>query len=336
MKCDPEPHPEIFIHSSRQPRISMAIAGFGLLAMAYLAALIWADSRHQVFSGLPKLASVIPILITASSITYFLRYLRWYWLLRRSGHATPFLRGFPIYLSGFAFTATPGKVGELVRIRYLKPLNVPVPRVVAAFIFERTFDLIAVLMLASLAIASFQIFIISAAFAIAALSCLALASANLKYFSRAAHVFSKRGLRRAEQMIIAVEQGLSGCRRWLNPTDIAISLILGLIAWLITSLAFLFLLNSVGVGLPFFQALSIYPLSILAGAASMLPGGVGSTEVTIVALLSSHELPIGLATLVAVGIRFSSIWFAVLSGFGSIIGLEILGARFSEGIVLKP
>jgi len=330
MKFDLEPRPEFFIHSSRQPRVSMAIAGFGLLTIAYLAALIWADSRHQVFSVLPKLASVMPILITASSITYFLRYLRWYWLLRRSGHATPFLRGFAVYLSGFAFTATPGKVGELVRIRYLEPLNVPAPRVVAAFIFERAFDLIAVLLLASLAIASFRIFIISATFVISFLSCLALASANLKYFSLAAHVFSKRGFRRAVTMIIAIEQGLLGCRKWLNPTDIAISLILGLIAWLITSLAFLFLLNSVGVSLPFIQALSIYPLSMLAGAASMLPGGVGSTEVTIVALLSLHDLPISLATLVAVGIRLSSIWFAVLSGFGSIIGLEISGASLSR------
>jgi len=67
---------------------------------------------------------------------------------------------------------------------------------------------------------------------------------------------------------------------------------------------------------------SIYPLSMLAGAASMLPGGVGSTEVTIVGLLSMHDVPIGLATLAAVGIRLSSLWFAVVCGFMSLLGME--------------
>ena len=307
-------------------RISGALLGFALLTIGFLVALIWADSHHQVFSALPKLAAVMPMLITASAITYLTRYLRWYWLLRRSGHSTPFLRGFAAYLSGFAFTATPGKVGELVRIRYLVPLSVPAARVIAAFIFERAFDLIAVLLLASLAIASTRTFIIAAVFVLAFLSSLALASTKLDWFSAAARSLSRRGFGRTEKIVIAIREGLSGCRIWLSVADISISLFLGLIAWSIASLTFIVLLDCLDIRLPFFQALSIYPLSMLAGAASMLPGGVGSTEVTIVGLLSLHDVPIGLATLAAVGIRLSSLWFAVICGFVSILGLE--GASF--------
>jgi len=303
-------------------RTSGALIGFALLTVGYLVALIWADSRHQVFSGLPKLASVMPMLVAASAITYLVRYLRWYWLLRRSGHPTPFLRGFAAYLSGFAFTATPGKVGELVRIRYLVPIGVPSARVVAAFIFERAFDLIAVLMLASLAISSTRTFIISTVFVIVFLSSLALASANLAWFSASALALSTRGFKRTAKVVTAISDGLAGCRLWLNPTDIAISIILGLLAWSISSLAFIYLLDRLGISLPFLQALSIYPLSMLAGAASMLPGGVGSTEVTIVGLLSMHDVPIGLATLAAVGIRLSSLWFSVVCGFMSLLGME--------------
>ncbi len=307
-------------------RTSGALLGFALLTVGYLVALIWADSRHQVLSGLTKLASVMPMLVAASAITYLLRYLRWYWLLRRSGHLTPFLRGFAAYLSGFAFTATPGKVGELVRIRYLLPLGVPAARVVAAFIFERAFDLIAVLMLASLAIASTRTFIISAAFVFIFLGGLALASAKLEWFSGTALALARRGFKRPAKVVTAVREGLDGCRIWLTAADIAVSLVLGLIAWLIASLAFLFLLNGMNISLPFTQALSIYPLSMLAGAASMLPGGVGSTEVTIVGLLSLHEIPTGLATLAAVGIRLSSLWFAVVCGFVALLGLELVAS----------
>jgi len=303
-------------------RTSGALLGFALLTAGYLLALIWADSRHQVFSGLPKLASVMPMLVAASAITYLVRYLRWYWLLRRSGHSTPFLRGFAAYLSGFAFTATPGKIGELVRIRFLLPLGVPAARVVAAFIFERAFDLIAVLMLASLAIASTRTFIISAAFVLAFLGGLALASARLAWFSAMALALSKRGFKRIAKIVTAIRDGLDGCRIWLTAADIAVALVLGLIAWSIASLAFLYLLDRLDINLPFLQALSTYPLSMLAGAASMLPGGVGSTEVTIVGLLSLHDVPIGLAALAAVGIRLSSLWFAMVCGFVSMLGLE--------------
>lgn len=265
---------------------------------------------------------MMPMLVAASAITYLIRYLRWYWLLRRSGHPTPFLRGFAAYLSGFAFTATPGKVGELVRIRYLLPLGVPAARVVAAFIFERAFDLIAVLMLASLAIASIRTFIISAAFVFAFLGGLALASTRLEWFSATALALSKRGFKRTAKIVTALREGLDGCRIWLTAADIAVSLLVGLIAWSIASLAFLYLLDRLGIELPFLQALSIYPLSMLAGAASMLPGGVGSTEVTIVGLLSLQDVPIGLASLAAVGIRLSSLWFAVACGFVALSILE--------------
>jgi uncharacterized membrane protein YbhN (UPF0104 family) len=54
----------------------------------------------------------------------------------------------------------------------------------------------------------------------------------------------------------------------------------------------------------------------------MLPAGIGTTEVTIVALLALHQIPVGVATLAAVGIRAASLWFAVLCGFTALGVLE--------------
>ncbi len=61
---------------------------------------------------------------------------------------------------------------------------------------------------------------------------------------------------------------------------------------------------------------------MLAGAASMLPGGIGSTEVAIIAMLSVFNAPLGSATLAAIGIRFATMWFAVVCGFVSVGLLE--------------
>lgn len=84
------------------------------------------------------------------------------------------------------------------------------------------------------------------------------------------------------------------------------------------------LLRMVAGSFPLLSALGIYQLAILAGAASVVPGGVGSTEVTIVALLSLFEVPLGIATLAAVEIRFASIWFAMLCGFIAMCVLEFV------------
>ena len=51
-----------------------------------------------------------------------------------------------IWLASYAFTATPGKIGELVRCFFIKKVfNVPLNYSFIAIIFERLFDLLAVL-----------------------------------------------------------------------------------------------------------------------------------------------------------------------------------------------
>jgi uncharacterized membrane protein YbhN (UPF0104 family) len=56
----------------------------------------------------------------------------------------------------------------------------------------------------------------------------------------------------------------------------------------------------------------------------MMPGGVGSTEVTLVALLAHFEVPLATALLAAVGIRLMSLWFAIGCGFIAMGVLELL------------
>jgi uncharacterized protein (TIRG00374 family) len=71
-----------------------------------------------------------------------------------------------------------------------------------------------------------------------------------------------------------------------------------------------------------FAALSIYPIATLAGALSILPGGIGSTEAAIVAQLTYYDAPLVSAGIAAISIRIATIWFAILFGLGMVIFLE--------------
>jgi len=113
-------------------RLRGAVVGFLLLTGGYVGLLVWADARTPLFASIRGLLPLLPAMIAMSAFAYLARYLRWRRLLARAGHATGFGRGLLAYLSGFAFTATPGKVGELVRMRYLVPLGVPAPSRVPA------------------------------------------------------------------------------------------------------------------------------------------------------------------------------------------------------------
>ena len=118
-------------------KLKGSLIGFALITCLYLGLLIWLDARKQVFTHLPQLWQPLLAMMGMALASFMLRFARWQWLLSRLGHHPPPMYSFLAYLSGFVFTATPGKVGELVRIRYLSPAGVPPKDTIGVFVFER-------------------------------------------------------------------------------------------------------------------------------------------------------------------------------------------------------
>mgnify|MGYP003689249353 FL=1 len=69
--------------------------------------------------------------------------------------------------------------------------------------------------------------------------------------------------------------------------------------------------------------LSIYPLAMLIGALSLVPGGVGTTEAAIVLMLGASGVEVDAALTVAIGIRLVSLWLAVIVGMLAMARLEL-------------
>lgn len=300
--------------------VRRSVVGVGVVAALYLVALAWFDAR--LFAELPRLLPLLPALAGLALLSYVLRYLRWRWLLSRAGYDTGWVTGFGAYMAGFAFTATPGKVGELVRIRYLAPLGVPPARVIAAFVYERAFDLVVILALSSLAIGRGDVFVVALLFVLVFLIAVMAFALRPAWLTRVAVRLRRFRLRRLARIATTLRDGLAGAGAWATPLDIAVALALGLLAWCLTAFAFVCLLVNLGVTLPIFESLAIYPLAMLAGAASGLPGGVGSTEITVVLLLALSGVPATTGMLAAIGIRLATLWFAICCGFIALAVLE--------------
>jgi len=314
-------------------KIGKAAIGFICLTFFYLGMLLWVDAKHHVLTQIHLLLHAIPFLLVVSLVSYVLRYLRWRWLLSRSGYLVGWGYGFIAYLSGFAFTATPGKVGELIRVRYFSRVGVPANISFGAFIYERALDLIVVLLLASLVISRPDLLILALIFVLIFIVLLVSIALNPRILTKLSTFLSRYSWVRLAGLILVVRDGLSSCRFWCNPLDLIVSIVYGVFAWTLTSYGFMWLLSDLGLSIQPLEAFTIYPLAMLAGAASMLPGGVGSTELTIVLLLGVYGVTASIATIAAIGIRFATIWFAVLTGFICLGILEIWKSKLDNSSI---
>ncbi len=203
-------------------------------------------------------------------------------------------------------------------------MGVAPSRTLAAFVYERAFDLIAILLLSALAIEQTRLFAFVLGFVVVFLAIVIVVAGKPRWLGNLSARLRLRGLNRLARVARVLRDGLSGCRVWMNPLDAVVSLALGLLAWGSIAFSFVWLLSQLGVAIPTLSALAVYPLAMLAGAASMIPGGVGSTEVSIVALLAVFDVPLDVAALAAIAIRISTLWFAVVCGFGAV---GVLGVR---------
>jgi uncharacterized protein (TIRG00374 family) len=308
-------------------RFGKVFVAYGLILLLYVVVLLMADKNKGFFEYGFAALEQLPVLMSLALVSYGLRYLRWYWLLRWSGDHVPALSGWWAYLSGFALTATPGKVGELLRIRYFGHLGVGADRVMSAFVFERALDLIVVFALAAMFIADIRMFWLATLFVALFLVTLVVAGLYPEILMRLGVFCLQKQWVRASRLFEFLAKVLQGCRAWIKPWPMVIGLMIGLAAWSLTSLAFVYLLDRLDIQMPWLAAFATYPMAMIAGAASMLPGGVGSTEAAIVLQMKWHGVETAAAILVAVVIRLGTMWFSVFCGLAAILLQEIQFSR---------
>src|SRR5690554_2367570 len=199
-------------------RYSKAALGFLLITLLNIGVLVWLDVRSGVLGSISQAARQLPVLIGFALASWVVRYLRWNWLLAKTGSHYHFLHGFAAYLSGFAFTASPGKVGELVRIRYFAPLGVPHEKIIAAFVFERLCDLIVVLLLSLLIASKFDVFWLAVGFVITVFVTLVVLIFKPRLLRRVYVSLRFTRWRRLLRVVRYLMLGVQGMRGWMTPS----------------------------------------------------------------------------------------------------------------------
>src|SRR5439155_17304238 len=100
----------------------------------------------------------------------------------------------------------------------------------------------------------------------------------------------------------------------LRPLPLAVGCSIALAAWSCEALAFHFLIGRLSIHSSLLISFSIFGLSTLTGALSMLPGGLGSFEVVMAFLLTRLAAPASVATIAILIFRLCTLWLFSLIG----------------------
>ena len=280
-------------------KMLLVLAAVGTLYAAAL--LVWGG---QLGASLAPLASWVGLEAGALClVNYALRGWRWRIWMARYGRHFGRVQGLRLYVAGYAFTPTPGNVGEAVRTLMLADRPLTLAESLAVFGAERLADLLCLLLLCVPAVVwAVQRGVVTPTTAAWLLTAAALGGAGIAAVVRACR---QRLLQRLPWLAEAVRCLSIRPATWLCLT---------LLAWAAQGSAVWLLCQAAGVDVTLPLAVGFYAVAMVAGALSALPAGLGGTEAVLTGLLMLVGTPGGQALGITVGVRVLTLWLAVALG----------------------
>ena len=284
---------------------------FGVAVWGAFAGVGWTEAK-QAISRLS--VTQIFYILGLASLHYVLRALRWQVLARTVGLPTAILLNALHFFGGFAMTATPGRLGELVRLRWMAAESCwPMERLAPIAVADRATELAGMLVVIVSCVA-FRNTDVAGVYWLVAVSVL------LVWFSlnpRLLTWFVERTWRiigRAPRVFVRLRRLTLGLIPFTGAGVLVLTIVISTLGWMLEGFAFYCLLNWLGVEIDVATASAIFLVAILSGALLGLPGGLGGTEAVIIILLSLQEVPVELSVIATVIIRLATLWYVVAIG----------------------
>ncbi len=304
------------------------ITSIVLGACVFLVLSLYAD-LGQIKLAIPQFNWIyLPAIITLASSNYLIRFIKWDYYLKLIQIDLSRKESLMIFLSGLVMSITPGKFGEVLKSYLLKEVRrIPISSSAPVVLAERLTDLIALVLLSTLGVFTFHyggfLLLVSAIVifgSVMIISSQALSRWMIQLFDKIPF-FSQHTQK--------VYNSYQRMYQLVTLKSLLIAIPLSLLAWLLESIGFSLILKGFSFPLPLEQSIFIYAFSIIAGAVTMLPGGIGVTEGSMAGLLILiAKIPKSIAVVATLILRICTLWFAVMIG--------ALSLRYLQGKFLVP
>ncbi len=282
---------------------------------------------------------VLPAMMGLSFLNYIIRYVKWQYYLNRIEVHLSHKDSFSVFLAGFTLTTTPGKIGEAIKGYFIRDIDgTPIAKTVPVVVSERITDLLALVLLAMIGFGIgvntgdqlLSVLMLGGVVFVAA-----IVLSQRTFYQKILKRFTSIGpLKRFQDSFDDVEHTMA---MTLGPKPLVLSTAVSIPGWFMECLE-LWLLLSLLTATPIslvllLQATFVHAAASIIGAVSFLPGGVGTYEITSVALITFLlGIQASLASAATILIRVVTLWFSVIVGF---IALGIVTRRTRKRSVIN-
>ena len=257
----------------------------------------------------------LPLILLLVSISWTPLLVRWQILLKKNNINIPIKKSFLLFLGGMSMSITPGHVGELIKSQLIKTIyNIPRTKTAPIIFVEKFYDLTGAIIASIIGII---ILGMDASLILISVSIL-IVIIFLIYYRPIFEFILKRVTK--TKFFSKYSENISDSyeivRNSTTPQISSISFGLSILYWIIISVAVHFILLSFGIeSISILKTISIYSSSVIIGAISFIPGGLGITEGSLIGLFSLEGIDISLALILSVMIRILTMWYSVSIGF---------------------
>jgi uncharacterized protein (TIRG00374 family) len=291
------------------------LAGGFLASMLVVTAVFAFGESRTMLDTLARISpGVVLGCLGLSLVNYGLRALRWHLYTRGLGLGVPLPRDTLYYVAGFSMTVTPGKIGEALRLWFLRRGHgYSYERTLALVAADRIADAAALVIIALLGIALLQ----ASVAAIAPMALITLVSVFLMMRPRylAAMVGWGYGIvRRKPRLFGRLRIAVKQLAHLGAPWRLLAALLLSLLGWFAEVMQVWWVVRALGGSIDVWGAAVAFAVSMVVGSATMLPGGLGGTEIGMVALLTQRGVSFEIAVTTTALVRVTTLWFSVALG----------------------
>lgn len=304
-----------------------AVALIALSLVAFASVTLIGDSA-KLGAALERISPGLLLMLAGlACVNYVLRSARFQMFARSLGVRIAFAWMLIYYVAGFAMSATPGKLGELVRLWLIRQRHgYSIELLLPLQIADRTIDVVASVILCIVALGAFveHWTVVVGAGAVVAIGVVLLMQPALLY---AAIDALYRGIGRKGRWFARLRRQVRMVARLFRPKLFLPSLALAIVGWGAECVALDLCMRAIagidGLG----RATFIFTFSNLLGGLTLLPGGVGGTEISMAGLLVASGGALESATAVTAVIRLTTLWFGMALGTAA---FALLARRFKS------
>jgi uncharacterized membrane protein YbhN (UPF0104 family) len=297
--------------------------GLGIGFFVFLVLLFYGDVQEVSRLLRDFQWGLIPLILGLTLVNYLLRGIRYHYYLRQIGLTNiSYWTSLRVFIGGFALTITPGKIGELIRVLWLKNIaNADPVKSAPAGIVDRIADALAMAILALVGA------LVYPQYRLAVLSIMAVLAMAVVIVQIRPLALWLLGLGERLPVVAGFADRLrtlyESTYALLRLKNLVVGVGVGMISWTAEGIAFFLVLTGLGVTGSFeliLTAIFILALGSILGGASSMPGGLGAAEATITGLLQALvRLPETTAVTATLLIRFFTLWFGVSLGVLTVI-----------------